>query len=81
MQVLESTATATPEPWVDLKAVSNHIGFGINTTRELVVKGKIPSTPMRNGKKTHWRFKLTEVDAAIKAGRTVCPPSYQQTKL
>lgn len=59
----------TPEKWVDIEAVCDHIGFSRNTVTKRVNEGKLPSHPVRNGKRTFHRFKLSEVDAAIKEGR------------
>ena len=56
------------EPWVDIKAVARHIGFGQTTTLKMVKQGKIPGRPVRNGAKTFWRFQLSAIDAAMKAG-------------
>lgn len=69
MPTLEVTPTAT-EPWVDIDTVAAHIGFGYQTTRRLLIAGKIPGKPYRNGKKTYWRCRLSDVDNAIKNGRT-----------
>jgi hypothetical protein len=54
-----------PEPWVDLNAVAEHIGFSYMATRQMVQEGKIPGFPRKSGKKTFWRFKLSVVDAAM----------------
>ncbi|HEV2709102.1 MAG TPA: hypothetical protein VGU67_02715 [Edaphobacter sp.] len=72
MQVLESTIEDRPqtEPWVNLAAVAQHIGFGPRKVAQMVKDKQIPGYPSRNGKRTFYLFKLSEVDAAIKAGRT-----------
>jgi predicted DNA-binding transcriptional regulator AlpA len=56
------------EPWVDVHAVAKHVGICRATADKLRREGKIPGKPIRNGSKTFWRFKLSEVDEAIKAG-------------
>jgi hypothetical protein len=56
-----------PEPWVDLRTLAQHIGFQYQATRRMVENGKIPGKPLRNGKRTYWRFKLSIVDAALTA--------------
>jgi hypothetical protein len=54
-----------PEPWVDLRALAEHIGFCQGATRRMVEEDKIPGKPFVNGKKTFWRFQLSAVDAAF----------------
>jgi hypothetical protein len=54
-----------PEPWVDLRTLAQHIGFHYQATRRMVENGMIPGKPLRNGKRTYWRFKLSAVDAAL----------------
>jgi hypothetical protein len=56
---------STIEPWVDLRTLAEHIGFGHQATRRMVEDGKIPGKPFQNGKKTFWRFQLSAVDAAL----------------
>lgn len=53
------------EQWVDLKELAKHLGFGYQATRKMVIEGKIPGTPLRNGKKTFWIFKKSIVDAYL----------------
>ncbi|MBB5319264.1 helix-turn-helix transcriptional regulator [Tunturibacter empetritectus] len=65
-----SNQVSAPERWVDIKAVCDHIGFSLNTVTRRVNEGRIPSHPIRNGKRNYHRFKLSEVDTAIKAGWT-----------
>lgn len=57
--------TSPIEPWVDLYKVAEHIGFSYNVTRKMVHDGIIPGHPLRNGKRLHFRFKLSEVDGAF----------------
>jgi hypothetical protein len=56
-------AVPSPEPWVDLRRLAEHIGFEYQATRKMALEGKIPGKLIRNGKKTFWRFKLSAVDA------------------
>jgi hypothetical protein len=53
------------EPWVDLRALAEHIGFRYQATRRMVEDGKIPGKAFQNGRKTFWRFQLSAVDAAL----------------
>ena len=61
----QHTQSIEPEPWVDLRALAEHIGFCQGATRRMVEEGKIPGKPFVNGKKTFWRFRLSAVDAAF----------------
>lgn len=61
--------TVIPEPWVDLAAVGKHIGFCKRTLTKRLKEGKLPGHAIQNGGRTFYRFKLSEVDAAVKAGR------------
>lgn len=71
MLVLESTSNTTPstepEKWVDIATVAKHIGFCPRVTTQLMKSGTIPGRAVKNGKRTFYRFLLSEVDAAIKA--------------
>lgn len=58
-------APASPEPWVDMKTLAAHLGFGLTVTVQKVREWGIPGHPFRCGKKTYWRFKLSEVDAYL----------------
>lgn len=60
-----NTESIEPEPWVDLRALAEHIGFEYQATRRMVEDGKIPGKAFQNGKKTFWRFQLSAVDAAL----------------
>jgi hypothetical protein len=53
------------EPWVDLRTLAAHIGFGPQATRRMVDAGQIPGKAFQNGKKVFWRFQLSAVDAAL----------------
>lgn len=53
------------EPWVDMYTVAKHIGFGYQATGKMVRAGRIPCRIIRNGAKTFYRFKLSEVDTAF----------------
>jgi excisionase family DNA binding protein len=71
----ENTST-TPaiEPWVDAKTVGEFIGFEHDHVRKLANAGKLPGAKMQNGKKTYWRFKLSQVEEYMRrqANTNVC---------
>ena len=64
----EPVGAPSVEPWVDTAAVARHIGFSYQQTAKMVKEGLIPGKPFCGGKRTFWRFKLSEVDAWLKAG-------------
>jgi hypothetical protein len=53
------------EPWVDLRALAEHIGFEYQATRRMVEADKIPGKAFDNGKKTFWRFQLSACRCGI----------------
>jgi hypothetical protein len=59
------TPTATSEPWVDLSRVAQHLGFAYQSTARMAKQGVIPGRPFKRGKRTFWRFRLSDVDAAL----------------
>jgi hypothetical protein len=65
MAHLVKSTTEAAEPWVDVRALADHIGFGYQTTLRMVEEGKIPGKPFQNRKKTFWGFQLSAVDAAF----------------
>jgi hypothetical protein len=75
MNIVKSAPSSTPGPegWVDLHRVANHLNISYQTAAKRVKEGKIVGHPMRNGSKTYWRFKLSEVDAAM-ADLAAMPP-------
>lgn len=54
----------TPEKWSTLKEVQEYLGIGRETILQWIAKRGMPAYKM--GKL--WKFKLSEVDAWIKAG-------------
>jgi hypothetical protein len=73
MQQIE--ATTTLEEWVDVYAVAKHIGFCVRVVTRMMKSGQIPGHAFRNGKRVFYRYRLSEVDEAIKEGRTAIPVS------
>ena len=64
---MENTLNRTPliEPWVDAATVGAHLGFKPDHIRKLAGQGKLPGIQMQNGARVYWRFKLSEIDAAL----------------
>ena len=57
-------STPAREPMVDAKAAGAHLGFSAAMMRKLAAAGKVPGHPYGMGKQVHWRFRLSELDAA-----------------
>lgn len=63
------TSTAIQaEPWVDAEAVGEHIGYKADHVRKMTAAGRIPGHSLTNGKRKHWRYKISEVDKALAKG-------------
>lgn len=69
------TLTAVPlESFVDAERVGEHLGFTPGTIIRMAHRGAIPATPYKSGKKTYFRFKLSEIDkAALELGQSSAP--------
>lgn len=57
----------TQEPWVDASTIAEYVGFSVPTVRKMAERGTIPGHLSKNGKRAFWRFKLSQVDAAMNA--------------
>jgi hypothetical protein len=66
MAHLVKSTTEAPEPWVDVRTLADHIGFGYQTVLRMADDGLIPGKAFQSGRKTYWRFRLSDVDAALK---------------
>ncbi len=56
------------EPFVDANTVAMFLAITRRQVLELARAGKIPSHPLLGSRRKVWRFKLSEVDAAISGG-------------
>jgi hypothetical protein len=61
--------TPPAEPMVDAETIGKHLQFSACHIRKLAAAGTIPGYSFGLGKKVHWRFKISEVDQAIKRGK------------
>lgn len=62
----------TPEPYVDVKAVAEHLGSSESMVRRLAYQRKIPRYKVGR----LLRFRLSEVEAYVQATRVaVCEPT------
>jgi len=55
---------APPEPWVSVDHTANHLGIRKETLYRWIERRALPA--FRLGR--HWKFKLSEVDAWVRAG-------------
>ena len=70
----ETRQFAAIEPFVDAEKVGVHLGFKAGTVVRMAHRGDLPAVPFRSGKKTYFRFKLSEIDAwAIKSQQSSTP--------
>jgi excisionase family DNA binding protein len=59
----------TPEPYVTADDVAEHLKITRRQVLEMTRKGVIPAYPLGVGQyRRVWRFKISEVDAAIASG-------------
>ncbi|MGA3104750.1 MAG: helix-turn-helix domain-containing protein [Terriglobales bacterium] len=56
------------EPFVDASDVAQFLAITRRQVLELARAGKIPAHPLLGSRRKVWRFKLSEVDAAIAGG-------------
>jgi excisionase family DNA binding protein len=57
--------SANPELFVDAYRVAEWLGIKPRRVLEMARKGQIPAHPLGTGHRKTWRFRLSEVDAAI----------------
>lgn len=55
----------TPEKWVNLEDVAEHLSLSVDTVRVWVKNGKLPV--YRAGKR--YKFKISEIDEWVRAGK------------
>jgi hypothetical protein len=59
----------TPEPFVTADAIAEHLNVKRRQVLEMRRKGIIPAHPLGTGKhRKVWRYRISEVDAAISSG-------------
>lgn len=56
------------EPYVDASTVAQFLCIERRQVLALARTGKIPAHPLLGGRRKVWRFKLSEVDAAVVSG-------------
>lgn len=59
------TTEATPEKWVNLEDIAEHLSVSTDTARAWIKSGKLPY--YRAGKR--YKFKISEVDEWLRAGK------------
>ena len=74
------------EPFVDADAVAAFLQIKRRQVLELTRAGKIPAHSLLGSRRKVWRFKLSEVDAAIAGGsgkpieRTIVPAALKSQR-
>ena len=59
----------TPEPFVTADDVAEHLKVTRRQVLEMTRKGLIPAHPLGTGERRRvWRYKISEVDAAVASG-------------
>lgn len=59
------TSEATPEKWVNLEDIAEHLSVSTDTVRNWIKGGKLPF--YRAGKR--YKFKISEVDEWLRDGK------------
>jgi excisionase family DNA binding protein len=59
------TSEATPEKWVNLEDIAEHLSVSADTVRNWIKDGKLPF--YRAGKR--YKFRISEVDAWLRGGK------------
>ena len=57
------------EPLVDAKQLAQHLHFGVRLVRRLARNHVIPAIDYENGGRHYYRFRISEVESALKAER------------
>ncbi|HWO31249.1 MAG TPA: helix-turn-helix domain-containing protein [Candidatus Acidoferrum sp.] len=57
-----------PEPFVDADTVAAFLSIKRRQVLELARSGRIPAHPLLGSRRKVWRFRLSEVDAAVVSG-------------
>lgn len=53
---------------VDAQTLAEHLGFRATVIRKMAKLGHIPSLCLKNGKKEYYRFRIHEVEDALRKG-------------
>ena len=65
ISMIHESENITPEKWVNLEDVAEHLSLSVDTVRVWVRNGKLPI--YRAGKR--YKFKISEIDEWVRAGR------------
>lgn len=72
----------TPEPYVTADDIAEHLKITRRQVLEMTRKGIIPAHPLGAGKyRRVWRFKISEVEAAIASGARKPPTTSENSVL
>lgn len=65
ISMIHESENITPEKWVNLEDVAEHLSLSVDTVRVWVRNGKLPV--YRAGKR--YKFKISEIDEWVRAGK------------
>jgi excisionase family DNA binding protein len=65
ISMIHEPENITPEKWVNLEDVAEHLSLSVDTVRVWVRNGKLPV--YRAGKR--YKFKISEIDEWVRAGK------------
>ena len=65
ISMIHESENITPEKWVNLEDVAEHLSLSVDTVRVWVRNGKLPV--YRAGKR--YKFNISEIDEWVRAGR------------
>lgn len=66
-QAIPRATEVRPEPFVDARKAAEFLSLRPRRVLELARQGAIPAYPLGNGYRRVWRFRLSELAAAIEA--------------
>ena len=66
-RALQAVTGVPPEPFVDAQKAAEFLSMRPRRLLELARQGAIPAYPLGNGYRRVWRFRLSELAAAIEA--------------
>ena len=58
-----------PEVWVDARRIAEHIGASRSYVLGLALRGLIPCSALPAGKRTSYRFRISEIDKWLEVRR------------
>lgn len=54
------------DEWVDAHAIAKHLKWHVNFVRKMAKARKIPALSIKNGSREYYRFRISEVEEALR---------------